>query len=111
MSVGGGGGTTTRQIDPVYRETPQDAFSWMRPDKEMLGGMGKDIMDTMGYNFGQRNLFGAGIQQDATMDEMIRQALGKSKLVNRGQWMNPGAMQETQPGWSVGLTSGNQWGV
>ena len=104
MSVGGGGEQRTETINPVYRETPESAFSWMRPGQDVMNEMGRGATESMSYNFGQKNLFGSGMQQEATMKELIRQILGKTQLVNRGQWMNPSTKTETTqyPGIGIG---------
>ena len=61
------------------------SYKWMTPGADVLKQMGGDITDALGYNFGQRNLFGSGIQQETTMEELIRQALGKTQLTPTGQ--------------------------
>lgn len=86
----GGGGFDRGATDTNSWGSNQATYQWMAPGQDVLNQLGGDITKSLGFNFGQRNLFGSGIQQQTTMEELIRQALGKTQLVNTGNTMTGG---------------------
>ena len=103
MSVGGGGGTSTKAYRPQYYEVPESGYSFMTPGQDIINELARSIGQQTGYQFGGRNLFGSGIMQDSLAERLAQAAMGATQFVQRGQYISPQVGQRQDPSWRVGI--------
>lgn len=99
MSFGTTSGGGPQQFKPDFYKTP---FDWMTPQQGTIDLLAKNIDQSVGSNMGMRNLYGSGIMKDVFADKLSEAAMGQTKLLPQGQWINPtigqGAVNKTEFG-------------